>query len=59
LPKSNTNNQSHDVQYELNGIEEEDFDENGLTLTATNLADLNNRHDVFADELEKIKQLYM
>jgi hypothetical protein len=43
----------------LNGIEEEDFDENGLTLTATNLADLNNRHDLYADELEKIKQLYL
>jgi hypothetical protein len=39
----------------LNGIEEEPYDEYGITLKGEDLATLNMKHDQYADELEKIK----
>ncbi|CDW74030.1 UNKNOWN [Stylonychia lemnae] len=44
---------------DLNGIEEEPYDEYGVTLKGEDLAQLNMKHDQYASELEKIKQLIM
>jgi hypothetical protein len=44
---------------DLNGIEEEEFDENGITLKGDDLAALNQKHEKYASELEKIKQMIM
>lgn len=44
---------------DLNGIEEEPFDENGVTLKEVDLATLNKKHDAYASEIEKIKEMIM
>ena len=42
---------------DLNGIEEEPFDEYGNTLKETDLAQLNQNHAAYASEIEEIKQM--
>jgi hypothetical protein len=44
---------------DLNGIEEEPFDENGVTLKEVDLATLNKKHDAYASEIERIKEMIM
>ena len=43
----------------LGNIEEEAFDANGNTLTGNELNELNSKHEILADEIEKIKQMIM
>jgi hypothetical protein len=41
----------------LNGIEEEPYDEFGNTIIGNELLALNQKHEQYADEIEKIKQM--
>ncbi len=48
----NENGENRDLGF----IEEEAFDENGVTLAENDLAQMNFKHEQYANELEKIKQ---
>ena len=54
-----SNSQYGSEQYLVDRIEEEPFDENGVTLKEADLEQLNARHDQYQSEIEKIKAMML